>query len=250
MSLKLVSPAVVEHVTGIWVKQLRNRLEDGDQRNWSCPTYPFQIVSVEQVSPTRPALEAFEARRNELDRRLGPHNKLETIQAFYCPSSQEVLNQIIKDGFSDTFSGEITVSTDAPQAIHESLANRKLNKLLLVRVSLGTKDVDYAEINHKYKIRNLRSIISSFVITFQEIGESQKPIQYTPPPATHFVELSFNQNQMNHISQSQSSSFSSPPTSPPSSSSSSSPSITSPSTGSSARLPKYFQDLDKSLDES
>jgi hypothetical protein len=172
MSLKLVSPAVVEHVTSIWVKQLRNRLEDTDQRLWSCPTYPYQIVSVEQVSPSRAALEAFEARRNELDKRMGAMHKLETVQAFYCPSSQDVLNNIIKEGFHETFSGELTVCTDAPQAIHESLANHKFNKVVLVRVALGWKEADYTEINHKYKIKNLRSISPAFVITFQEIGMS------------------------------------------------------------------------------
>lgn len=245
MSLKLVSPGVVEHVTGTWVKQLRNRPEENDQRLWSCPTFPYQIVSVEQVSPTRAALEAFEARRNELDKRLGPHNKLETLQAFYCPSSQDVLNQIVKDGFHVTFSGELTFCLDAPQAIQETLSNQRVNKVVMVRISLGQKDVDFVEINHKYKIRNLRSVIPAFVITFQEIGESRKPVPQSPPPDSNMVELTLTPNQLSHIAKSSpqinasaSSSFSSPPTSPTPASS---------STGS-ARLPKYITDLDKSLD--
>jgi hypothetical protein len=242
MSLKLVSPAVVEHVTGIWVKQLRMRPEENDQRLWSCPTFPYQIVSVEQVSPTRTALEAFEARRNELDRRLGPHNKLETLQGFYCPSSQEVLNQIVKEGFHNTFSGELTFCLDAPQAIQESLATHRVNKVLLVRISLGIKGVDFTEINHKYKIRNLHSVIPSFVITFQEIGESQKPVPQSPPPDSNVVELSLSAKQLDHISKTQSPqhpspAFSSPPVSP-----------TYAST-SSARLPKYLKDLDASLED-
>jgi len=248
MSLKLVSPAVVEHVTGIWVKQLRTRPEENDQRLWSCPTFPYQIVSVEQVSPTRTALEAFEARRNELDKRLGPMNKLETVNAFYCPSSQDVLNQIVKDGFHETFAGELTVCLDAPQAIHETLANRRVNKLVLARVSLGARDVDYTEINHKYKIRNLRSIIASFIITFQEIGESQKPIPQSPPPSSNYVELNLSINQLNHLqSQSPQSSHQTLSFSSPTSPSSTSSANTTP--GGSARLPKYITDLDKSLDD-
>eukprot|EP00026_Physarum_polycephalum_P013686 Phypoly_transcript_14114.p1 GENE.Phypoly_transcript_14114~~Phypoly_transcript_14114.p1 ORF type:complete len:241 (+),score=41.88 Phypoly_transcript_14114:208-930(+) len=238
MSLRLVSPAVVEHVTGTWVKQLRNRPEENDQRLWSCPTYPFQIVSVEQVSPTRSALEAFEARRNELDRKLGPHNKLETVQAFYCPSSQEVLNNIVKEGFHGTFSGELTFCLDAPQAIQETLSNSRANKVLLVRVTLGVKDVDYTEINHKYKLRNLRSVIPSFVITYQEIGESRIPVPQSPPPDSNVVELTLNANQLNHLAKSQSSPQLVSP--PPHQS-------TSTASTSSARLPKYLKDLDESL---
>ncbi len=37
--------------------------------------------------------------------------KLETIHGFYCPSSPEVLNQIIQEGFHTTFTGELTFST-------------------------------------------------------------------------------------------------------------------------------------------
>lgn len=241
MSLKLVSPAVVEHVTGIWVKQLRTRPEDNDQRLWSCPTFPFQIVSVEQVSPTRTSLEAFEARRNELDKRLGPNNKLETLQAFYCPSSHEVLNQIIREGFHNTFSGELTFCSDAPQAIQESLGNHRANKVVLVRISLGIKGVDYTEINHKYKIRNLHSVIPSFVITFQEIGESQKPVPQSPPADSNVVELTLSPNQLSHIAKVQSPQH----PSPVHSSLSPAPSAST----SSARLPKYLKDLDASLDD-
>jgi len=225
------------------VKQLRNRPEEDDQRLWSCPTYPYQIVSVEQVSPTRTALEAFEARRNELDKRLGSAHKLETLQAFYSPSSHEVLNQIVKEGFPNTFSGELTFCLDAPQAIHETLSNSRVNKVIMVRISLGVSEIDYTEINHKYKIKNLRSVIPAFIITFQEIGESRKPVPQSPPPDSNVVELSLNPRQLDHLAKAQSPqhpspSFSSPPTSPAS----------APSTGS-VRLPKYITDLDKSLGE-
>jgi len=259
MSLKVVSPAVIDHVTGIWVKQLRQRLDETDERLWRCPTFPYEIVSIEQVSPTREVLEVFEGRRNELDKRLGRGAKLETIHGFYCPSSMEVLNQILRDGFYQTFSGELTFSTDAPQAIHESLTARPINKLILARVSLGWKDADYTEINNKYKIKNLRGVIPGFVITFRNIGESQ-PVPYTPPPTSNYVELDLNIKPTNATSPRSENSYSSPRSEPTYSSPRSEPTYSSPPTSpvytapppespsSSARLPKYMRELERSLE--
>jgi len=244
MSLKLVSPAVVDHVTGIWVKQLRNRLDETDERLWKCPTFPFEIVSVEQVSPTREVLEVFEGRRNELDKRLGKAMKLETIHGFYCPSSLEVFHQILHDGFYKTFSGELTLSTDAPQAIHESLTARPVNKLILARVSLGWKNADYTEINNKFKIKDLRGVIPGFVITFRNIGSDSQPIPYTPPPTSNFVELDLNFKAAPAYSSPRTETqATSPPTSPHTYSAPPPEPLSD-----SARLPKYMRELERSLE--
>jgi len=215
------------------VKQLHTRLDETDERLWSNPVYPYSIVSVEQVSPSREVLEVFEGRRNELDKTLRGA-KLETIQGFYCPSSYDVLNKIVKDGFYQTFSGEITFSVDAPQAIQESLSSQPINKLILARISLGSKDRDYTEIHHKYKIRNLRGVIPAFIITFQYVGEGQAPIPYTPPPTSNYVELDLTINRNNQTTTTTSSyepetTYSPPPPDP------------------NVRLPKYMRDLERNL---
>lgn len=152
---------------------------------WECPTYPFQITSIDQVFPSRQLLEVFEARRNEMDKRMGS-NKLETVQAFYCPSSPEVMNGILTVGFHQTFLGELTFCTDAPQAIRETLATKAVNKLILARVCLGWRDFDYAEINNKYRIKNLRSVLPAFVITFQSLFDSTTaPVRVDSAPNSY-----------------------------------------------------------------
>jgi len=219
MELKPCSHSLVEHVTNIWVKQLHSPFPENDPTRYSLPTYPYKLVNVEQVFPGRDHLEDFEARRNELDQRLERGKvKLETIHGFYSPSSEESYRSILKDGFHKSFSGELTFSLDPVQAIREGLGGGRVNKLILSRVSLGWKEYDYTEINNKYKIKNLRGIIPSFVITYQLV-QAEKPsvqpevLEFRSPPAP-----------VHH---------SPDPT----------PSYSSPS--GSTRLPKYITDLDK-----
>jgi len=181
MELKASPPQLVEHVTSIWIKQANSPLEETDPVRWSNPTYPYTIRSVDQVFPSREHLEIFESRRNELDQRLSHGRiKLETIHGFYSPSSEENLRLILREGFHGAIMGELTFCTDPLQAIRESLAGRPLNKLILARVSLGWKEYDYTEINNKYRIKNLRGVIPSFVL---HIDQVVAPREQTPAAA-------------------------------------------------------------------
>eukprot|EP01113_Clastostelium_recurvatum_P003947 TRINITY_DN1174_c0_g1_i1.p1 TRINITY_DN1174_c0_g1~~TRINITY_DN1174_c0_g1_i1.p1 ORF type:complete len:265 (-),score=70.31 TRINITY_DN1174_c0_g1_i1:56-793(-) len=173
-SLKAVSGVTWDRVIQTWTQQLRNKSEFGDGS-----THPYQVVNIEMVAPGRDQLEDFEARRNELDQRVA---KLETIQAFYAPSTEEVLQRILKEGFSGAFAGELTFCPDATQAIQESLSVRPINKLLLCRVVLGSKGVDYTEIHGKYRIKFIRGVMPSFLITFKPFeAEGAKPVPEAAP---------------------------------------------------------------------
>ena len=70
MELRPCNSQLVDHVVGIWVKQHASPLKEDDPVRWTCPTYPYQIKSIDQVFPGRENLEEFESRRNELDQRL------------------------------------------------------------------------------------------------------------------------------------------------------------------------------------
>jgi len=188
MDVRPGNAQVLEHVVGIWVKQANSPLEETDPMRWSCPTYPYQIKAVEQVFPGRDHLEDFESRRNELDQRLSKGKvKLETIHGFYCPSSEETLRLILKEGFHNAIVGELTFCVDPLQAIRESLSARP-NKVILARVSLGWKEYDYTEINNKYKIKNLRGVLPSFILTIEQVtppkdqGVRQQAPVYEEPP--------------------------------------------------------------------
>jgi len=188
MELRHANPSLVEHVTNIWVKQHSSPLESTDPVRWSCPTYPYTIKSVDQVFPGREHLEEFESRRNELDERLGKGKvKLETIHGFYCPSTEDNLRHILKEGFHGAFVGELTFCTDPLQAIRESLSSRPASKLILARVCLGWKEYDYREINNKYKIKNLKGVLPSFVLNIEQFSHPKNQAEseakpYSPPP--------------------------------------------------------------------
>jgi len=224
MELRHGNSSIVEHVVGIWVKQHNSPLDPTDPLRWSCPTYPYNIRSVEQVFPGREHLEDFESRRNELDQRLSKGKvKLETIHGFYCPSSEENLQRIIKEGFPNAFVGELTFCLDPLQAIRESLSSRPASKIILARVSLGWKEYDYTEINNKYKIKNLRGVLPAFVVHIEQVTRSQDqasdPVKsYISPEPTRKPERvespSVPQNDLS--------------------------SVTSPT-----RVPKYIRDLNK-----
>jgi len=174
MEIRTGNSNIIEHVVGIWAKQHTSPLDATDPQRWSCPTYPYNIKSVEQVFPGRDHLEDFESRRNELDQRLSKGKvKLETIHGFYCPSSEENMRLIIKEGFNNAFVGELTFCLDPLQAIRESLSSRPASKIILARVSLGWKEYDYTEINNKYKIKNLRGVLPAFVIHIEQVKRSQ-----------------------------------------------------------------------------
>jgi len=170
MELRYGNSSLVEHVVGIWVKQHNSPLDQTDPLRWSYPTYPYKVKSVDQVFPGREHLEEFESRRNELDQRLSKGKvKLETIHGFYCPSSEDNLRLILKEGFHNAFVGELTFCLDPLQAIRESLSSRPASKIILARVSLGWKEYDYTEINNKYKIKNLRGVLPAFVINIEQV---------------------------------------------------------------------------------
>jgi len=191
MELKACNSQLVDHVVSIWVKQHSSPLEEDDPLRWSCPTYPYQIKSVDQVFPGREHLEEFESRRNELDQRLSKGKvKLETMQGFYCPSSEDTLRLILKEGFHNAIVGELTFCTDPLQAVRESLSSRPVNKLILARVSLGWKEYDYTEINNKYKIKNLRGVLPSFVITIEQIAHPKTQGHQVNPVQQPVVDLS------------------------------------------------------------
>lgn len=225
MELKKCHHGLVDHVVNIWVKQTVSPLDESDPVRWQTPTYPYQIKQVDQVFPNKAHLEDFEARRNEIDERMNKGKvKLETIQGFYCPSSDENLARILKDGFHNAIVGELTFCTDALQAIRESL-NPRPSKVILARVSLGWKEYDYREINNKYKIKNLRGVLPSFVIHVD-------PVQHERAQAPE-------QRRVEVVAEPQYPSYHSPP-----------PTHTSPTTNDSpnnsnapVRLPKYMRDL-------
>jgi len=176
MDLKPVNQGAWDRVIAIWVKQLR---PSGDEPSALGSTYPYQIVDINLVSPARQHIEEFESRRNELDQRVA---KLETIQGFYAPSTEESLARILKDGFPGAFAGELTFCPDATQAIQEALSVRPINKLLLCRVVLGAKGVDYTEIHGKYRIKNIHGVMPSFLITYKPfVAESATPVQEATP---------------------------------------------------------------------
>jgi len=177
MELKAVSGVTWDRVISTWIKQLKSSKNDSDGSVGS--TYPYQIVNIEMVSPARDHIEEFESRRNELDQRVA---KLETIQGFYAPSTEEVLSRILKEGFAGAFAGELTFCPDATQAIQEALAVRPTNKVLLCRVVLGQKGVDYTEIHGKYRIKNIRGVMPSFLITYKPfVPEGAKPAPEPTP---------------------------------------------------------------------
>jgi len=221
MELRPCNSQLVDHVVSIWTKQASSSLPENDPVRWSCPTYPYQIKAVDQVFPNRDHLEDFESRRNELDQRLSKGKvKLETLHGFYCPSSEDTLRLILKEGFHNAIVGELTFCADPLQAIRESLSSRPANKLILARVSLGWKDYDYTEINNKYRIKNLRGVLPSFVLTIEPVAHAKHQdapattVQYESAP----VKLPESQ-----------------PQSPP----------TSPYTSTAVRLPKYITNLEK-----
>jgi len=223
MELRSGNSSIVEHVVGIWVKQHSSPLDPSDPQRWSCPTYPYNITQVEQVFPGRDHLEDFESRRNELDQRLSKGKvKLETIHGFYCPSSEENLRLIIKEGFHNAFSGELMFCLDPLQAIRESLSSRPANKIILARVSLGWKEYDYTEINNKYKIKNLRGVLPAFVVHIEQVARSQDQ------EASRSVQASV-----------------SPPSRKPEVVVSPTPQPDLSSVASPTRLPKYIRDLNK-----
>jgi len=161
MELKQVSGATWDRVIGTWVKQLRSKAEDEGSVG---STYPYQIVNIELISPSRDHIEDFESRRNELDKRVP---KLETIQGFYAPSTEDVLQRIFREGFAGAFAGDLTFCPDPVQAIQEGLSIKPVYKLLLCRVVLGQKGVDYTEIHGKYRVRNVHGVLPSFLITYK-----------------------------------------------------------------------------------
>jgi len=172
MEVKACAPSIVEHVVSIWLKNLRSPLED--THKYSTATYPYEILHVDQVFPSRDLLEEFEGHRNELDKRLGTERggrKLETVNIFYSPSSEEVLRRILQEGFSGAFAGALTFCSDPTQAIREVLSARPINKVILARVCLGIKDIDFTEINSKIKIFNLKGCMPSFVISFRQVAD-------------------------------------------------------------------------------
>jgi len=179
MDLKPVNQSSWDRVIAIWVKQLRS---SGEEPNSFGSTYPYQIVNINMVSPARPHIEEFESRRNELDQRVA---KLETIQGFYAPSTEDSLARILKDGFSGAFAGELTFCPDATQAIQEALSVRPINKLLLCRVVLGQKGVDYTEIHGKYRIRNIHGVLPSFLITYKQFA-AEPAAPAAPEPTPHW----------------------------------------------------------------
>jgi len=223
MELKAGTAQILEHVVSIWVKQAASPLEENDPARWSCPTYPYQIRSVEQVFPGRDHLEDFESRRNELDQRLGKGKvKLETIHGFYCPSSEDTLRLILKEGFHNAIVGELTFCTDPLQAIRESLSSRPTNRLILARVSLGWKEYDYTEINNKYKIKNLRGVLPAFIITVEPVAHPKDQGVRQEAPVYGYEEL-----PRSRVAEPKPQS---PPNSPPTS-------------NASVRLPKYITNL-------
>jgi len=179
MELKQVSGATWDRVIGTWVKQLRSKSEDEGSVG---STYPYQIVNIELVSPARQHIEDFEERRNELDRRVA---KLETIQGFYAPSTEDILQRILKEGFAGAFAGDLTFCPDALQAIQEGLSVRPIHKLLLCRVVLGAKGTDYTEIHGKYRIRNVHGVMPSFLITFK-LPTPESAVAPPPEPVAHW----------------------------------------------------------------
>jgi len=225
MELKRANSSLEEHVLGIWVKQAVSPLSETDPVRWKNPTYPYQIRAVEQVFPGKSFLEDFENRRSEIEERLNKGKvKLETIHGFYCPSSEESLRNILKEGFNGAFAGELTFCIDPLQAIRESLAQRP-TKLVLARVTLGWKEYDYREINNKFKLKNLRGVLPSFVISIDQVqhGKDQEGERETHRTLDAYPEpIQTSESSYGHAS------YTSPPasyTSPPS------------------RVPKYITDL-------
>jgi len=157
MSVKPVTPAIENHVKGLWEKALEKDISQ-------------EVVFVEQYAPSKDLMNEFEHRRNELDRTLGGQ-KLQTIQAF-CTVNYKNLPGIIKHGFYKTLGvSKIAFSTDPGVAINEGFGGNN-NKILLCRITLGREGVDYQVVRNKYMIENLQGIMPSFLITYAAPGES------------------------------------------------------------------------------
>jgi len=171
--LKAVSPTVQKHVAGIWAKSIE---EEGKAPNIDNPTYPYLLTSVDQITPTRQQVEAFETKRNALDRKIAP-KKLETINCFYNPSSEGLVKKILQNGWKDTFQmnpEQLVMFTNA----NVSASHNKImyHKMFIVRVTLGLEGSDYTiGADKQVKIKDLDSIISSFLVSYRNSNDPTPP---------------------------------------------------------------------------
>eukprot|EP01101_Sappina_pedata_P001389 TRINITY_DN11477_c0_g1_i1.p2 TRINITY_DN11477_c0_g1~~TRINITY_DN11477_c0_g1_i1.p2 ORF type:complete len:251 (-),score=125.05 TRINITY_DN11477_c0_g1_i1:84-782(-) len=157
MSLKSVSPAIENHVKGIWEKNLERDI-------------PEEIVMVEQYVPSKDLVNEFEARRNELDRTIGGQ-KLQTIQAFVAVNKISLISTL-RRGFYKTFGvNKLAFSTDPATAIQEA-SGADGNKIILCRITLGREGSDYQVVRNKYVISNLQGILPAFLITYCHQGKA------------------------------------------------------------------------------
>ncbi|KAF2074790.1 hypothetical protein CYY_003893 [Polysphondylium violaceum] len=171
--LKAVSPAVQKHVSSIWAKSVE---VDGKAPHADNPTYPYLVTGVEQITPTREQVEAFETKRNALDRKIAP-KKLETINCFYNPTSEGLVKKILQNGWKDTFQMNpeqlLLFSNANIAASHNKVM---YHKMFIVRVTLGLEGSDYNITEGKQvKIKDLDSIISSFLVVYRNSLDPTPP---------------------------------------------------------------------------
>lgn len=156
MAIKQATASIEKFVKGVWEKGLTGPAD-------------VEIVFTEQYQPPTELSNEFEARRNELERAIAP-NRLQTLHLFYAPT-KENLNSLLTKGFFQTIGvSKIAFAKDPIQAIKEGFGNT--NKLLIVRVALGRENRDYNVVRGKYVVENLKSVITSYIITYAKPGES------------------------------------------------------------------------------
>ncbi|GAM24825.1 hypothetical protein SAMD00019534_080000, partial [Acytostelium subglobosum LB1] len=174
--LKDVTPSVFRLANGIWTKSM-------DAEYKEPVAYPYSVTNIAQYAPPRSLLERFERRRNELDKSLPLGRRLETINCFFHPTSEAHLRRLLLDGWTSFNAADIVFHTNACRAIKEG--NTAYPKLVIVRLSLGRDGVDYTNANGRYRVRDLSSAITSFILGYKSstmpnapyTGVSSSPLQ-------------------------------------------------------------------------
>lgn len=136
----------------------------------------YSVAWIDQIRPASAVVDAFEERRTELEREA--RDQFETKDC-YWHASQELIESVIKHGFSAALRGDAATFALSPaQALHVAkngadVAQNKdnANRLIQCRVSLGLPSKHHRVVgtgaDTRFVLTDVRGVVPSFLIGFR-----------------------------------------------------------------------------------